>query len=226
MTAPPTTGLPGREELSPAEMLRRAGEFRDFAARRRTVRAFDTRPVARELIAECLAAAGTAPSGANQQPWHFVAISDPAVKQRIRVAAEEEERQFYERRATDEWLAALEPLGTDWQKPFLETAPWLIAIFVQKWGRAEGGGKMKHYYPTESVGIATGILITALHTAGLATLTHTPSPMGFLNGILGRPADTERPFLLLVTGYPAPGARVPAIERKTPEQVSSWFEPS
>ena len=226
MTAPPTTELAGHEELSPTEMLRRAREFREFAARRRTVRAFDTRPVARELIAECLAAAGTAPSGANQQPWHFVAISDPAVKQRIRVAAEDEERQFYERRATDEWLAALQPLGTDWQKPFLETAPWLIAIFVQKWGRAADGAKVKHYYPTESVGIATGILITALHTAGLATLTHTPSPMGFLNDILGRPADTERPFLLLVTGYPAPGARVPAIERKTPGQVSSWFEPS
>jgi nitroreductase len=225
VNAPPTTDLPGREELSPAEMLRRAREFQEFAARRRTVRAFDTRPVARELVAECLAAAGTAPSGANQQPWHFVAISDPAVKQRIRVAAEAEERQFYERRATDEWLAALEPLGTDWQKPFLETAPWLIAIFVQKWGRAEGGGKVKHYYPAESVGIATGILITALHGAGLATLTHTPSPMGFLNEILGRPADTERPFLLLVTGYPAPGVRVPAIERKAPGQVSSWFEP-
>ena len=129
------------------------------------------------------------------------------------------------RRATDKWLAALEPLGTDWRKPFLETAPWLVAIFVQKWGRAADGAKVKHYYPTESVGIATGILITALHSAGLATLTHTPSPMGFLNEILGHPADTERPFLLLVTGYPAPGARVPAIERKTPQQVSSWFEP-
>ena len=151
-----------------------------------------------------------------------MAISDPAVKQRIRVAAEEEERQFYERRATDEWLAALEPLGTDWQKPFLETAPWLIAIFVQKWGRAADGARVKHYYPTESVGIATGILITALHTAGLATLTHTPSPMGFLNEILGRPADAERPFLLLVVGQPAEGARVPAIERRPLAAIASW----
>ena len=132
MTGPPTIELAGHEELPPAEMLRRAREFRELAARRRTVRAFDSRPVAREVIAECLAAAGTAPSGANQQPWHFAAIADPAVKQRIRVAAEEEERQFYERRATDEWLAALQPLGTDWRKPFLETAPWLVAIFVQK----------------------------------------------------------------------------------------------
>ncbi len=222
MTEPQTMPLPDDRILPEQEMLRRACEFRELAARRRTVRAFDSRPVARELIAECIAAAGTAPSGANQQPWHFVAISDPAVKQRIRVAAEEEERQFYERRATDEWLAALEPLGTDWQKPFLQTAPWLIAIFVQKWGRAADGARVKHYYPTESVGIATGILITALHTAGLATLTHTPSPMGFLNEILGRPADAERPFLLLVVGQPAEGARVPAIERRPLAAIASW----
>ena len=223
MTETRTMPLPDGRILPEQEMLRRAREFRELAARRRTVRAFDSRPVARELIAECIAAAGTAPSGANQQPWHFVAISDPAVKQRIRVAAEEEERQFYERRATDEWLAALEPLGTDWQKPFLETAPWLIAIFVQKWGRTADGARVKHYYPTESVGIATGILITALHTAGLATLTHTPSPMGFLNEILGRPADSERPFLLLVAGHPAPGAQVPDIERKPLTAISTWF---
>ena len=222
MTEAQTMPLPDDRILPEQEMLRRAREFRELAARRRTVRAFDSRPVARELIAECIAAAGTAPSGANQQPWHFVAISDPAVKQRIRVAAEEEEREFYERRATDEWLAALEPLGTDWQKPFLETAPWLIAIFVQKWGRAADGARVKHYYPTESVGIATGILITALHTAGLATLTHTPSPMGFLNEILGRPADAERPFLLLVVGQPAEGARVPAIERRPLAAIASW----
>jgi nitroreductase len=222
MTETRTMPLPDRRILPEQEMLRRAREFRELAARRRTVRAFDSRPVARELIEECIAAAGTAPSGANQQPWHFVAVSDPTVKQRIRVAAEEEERQFYERRATDEWLAALEPLGTDWQKPFLETAPWLIAIFAQKWGRAADGRRVKHYYPTESVGIATGILITALHTAGLATLTHTPSPMGFLNEILGRPADAERPFLLLVVGQPAEGARVPAIERRPLAVIASW----
>jgi hypothetical protein len=144
------------------------------------------------------------------------------VKRRIREAAEAEEREFYERRAPEEWLEALKPIGTDWHKPFLETAPWLIAIFVRKWGRGPDGRKVKHYYPAESVGIATGLLITALHTAGLATLTHTPSPMGFLNEILGRPADAERPFLLLVAGHPADGARVPAIERKGLAAISSW----
>jgi nitroreductase len=188
----------------------------------RTVRDFDPRPVPRAVIEQCIGAAGSAPSGANQQPWYFVAISDAGVKRRIRIAAEAEEREFYERRATEEWLAALEPIGTDWRKPFLETAPWLIAIFVRKWGRDETGQKVKHYYPTESVGIATGVLITALHVAGLATLTHTPSPMGFLSEILGRPADSERPFLLLVAGHPAAGARVPAIERKPREAISSW----
>ena len=144
------------------------------------------------------------------------------MKRRIREAAEAEEREFYERRAPEEWLAALRPIGTEWRKPFLETAPWLIAIFVRKWGREPDGSKVKHYYPTESVGIATGLLITALHTAGLATLTHTPSPMGFLNEVLGRPADAERPFLLLVTGHPASAARVPAIERKPLNAIASW----
>lgn len=223
MSAHPTVALPPQSEVPDVERLRAAREFHALMQRRRTVRDFDARPVPRELIAECIAAAGTAPSGANQQPWHFVAVADPAVKRRIRIAAEEEERQFYERRASDEWLEALAPLGTDWRKPFLETAPWLIAIFVQKWGRAPDGTKVKHYYPAESVGIATGLLITALHTAGLATLTHTPSPMGFLNGILGRPADAERPFLLLVTGHAAPGTRVPDIARKPPESITSWF---
>jgi len=206
------------------ELLRRAQEFRDRVQRRRTVRDFDPRPVPREVIEACIAAAGTAPSGANQQPWHFVAISDPDVKRRIRIAAEAEEREFYERRAPQEWLDALRPIGTDWHKPFLETAPWLIAIFVQKWGRDADGRKVKHYYPAESVGIATGMLITALHSAGLATLTHTPSPMGFLNEILGRPEDAERPFLLLVAGHPAADARVPAIERKPVEAIASWIE--
>jgi hypothetical protein len=149
-------------------------------------------------------------------------VSDSDVKRRIRVAAEAEEREFYERRAPDEWLHALKPIGTDWHKPFLEAAPWLIAIFVQKWGRDAAGGKVKHYYPAESVGIATGLLVAALHTAGLATLTHTPSPMGFLNEILNRPPDAERPFLLLVVGHPADGARVPAIERKALATISSW----
>jgi nitroreductase len=205
-------------------MLRRAQDFQTLMQRRRTVRDFDSRPVSREVIGACIAAAGTAPSGANQQPWHFVAVSDPDVKRRIRIAAEAEEREFYERRAPEEWLDALRPIGTDWHKPFLETAPWLIAIFVRKWGRAADGSKVKHYYPAESVGIATGLLITALHSAGLATLTHTPSPMGFLNEILGRPADAERPFLLLVVGHPAADARVPAIERKEPSAIMTWVE--
>jgi nitroreductase len=223
MSEPRTIPLPDQRRLSDEASLRAAREFDALMQLRRTVRDFDARPVAREVIEHCIAAAGTAPSGANQQPWHFVAVSDPGVKQRIRVAAEAEEREFYERRAPEEWLDALKPIGTDWQKPYLEAAPWLIAIFVQKWGRADDGGKVKHYYPAESVGIATGMLITALHTAGLATLTHTPSPMGFLNEILGRPADVERPFLLLVVGHPAQGTRVPAIERKSLAAISSWL---
>jgi len=224
VTDPATIPLPGLEPLLEPEMLRRAQDFHALVHRRRTVRDFDPRAVPREVIAACIAAAGTAPSGANQQPWHFVAVSAPDVKRRIRLAAEAEEREFYERRAPEEWLDALRPIGTDWHKSFLETAPWLIAIFVQKWGRAADGSKVKHYYPSESVGIATGLLITALHSAGLATLTHTPSPMGFLNEILGRPADAERPFLLLVVGHPAADARVPAIERKEPSAIMTWVE--
>jgi nitroreductase len=219
MTNRPTISLPDARRLSEDDMLRRAEEFRDLMRSRRSVRDFSPRPVPREVIEACIAAAGTAPSGANQQPWHFAAVSDPDVKRRI---AEAEEREFYERRAPQEWLEALQPIGTDWRKPFLENAPWLIAILVRRWGRAADGSKVKHYYPTESVGIATGLLITALHTAGLATLTHTPSPMGFLNEILARPAEDERPFLLLVVGHPAEGARVPAIERKPLESIASW----
>jgi nitroreductase len=224
VTDPATIPLPSPDPLPEPEMLRHAQDFHALMQRRRTVRDFDPRPVPREVIAACIAAAGTAPSGANQQPWHFVAVSEPDAKRRIRLAAEAEEREFYERRAPEEWLTALQPIGTDWHKPFLETAPWLIAIFVQKWGRAADGSKVKHYYPAESVGIATGLLITALHSAGLATLTHTPSPMGFLNEILGRPADAERPFLLLVVGHPAADARVPAIERKDPAAIVTWIE--
>jgi nitroreductase len=223
MADAPTIPLPDGRRLSDVDALRAARDFHALMQTRRTVRDFDGRFVPQEVIEACIAAAGTAPSGANQQPWHFVAVSDPAVKRRIREAAEAEEREFYERRAPEEWLQALQPIGTDWHKPFLETAPWLIAIFVRKWGRDEVGGKVKHYYPAESVGIATGILITALHTAGLATLTHTPSPMGFLNEILGRPADAERPFLLLVVGHAAADARVPAIERKPIDGISSWI---
>jgi nitroreductase len=203
-------------------MLSRASNFRAEVSRRRTVRDFADRFVPRALIEECLRAAGTAPSGANLQPWHFVAVSDPAMKARIRAAAEVEEREFYAHRAPPEWLAALEPLGTDENKPFLETAPWLIAVFVQKYGLGTGGRRVANYYATESVGLATGILVTALHYAGLATLTHTPSPMGFLNEILGRP-PSERPFLLLVTGYPAPGATVPDIGRKALDEIATFY---
>jgi nitroreductase len=180
---------------------------------RRTVRHFSDRPVAREVIDQCLLTAGGAPSGANLQPWHFVVVGDPAVKRRIREAAEEEEREFYAHRAPQEWLDALAPLGTDANKPFLETAAYLIAIFAQSYGMLPDGRKVKNYYVQESVGIATGMLITAVHLAGLASLTHTPSPMRFLNAILNRPAN-EKPFLLLVVGHPAADAMVPDITKK------------
>ncbi|MCE7980472.1 MAG: nitroreductase family protein [Caldilinea sp. CFX5] len=204
-----------------AEMQARASAFYDEMRRRRTVRDFSDRPVPRSVIEACLRTAGTAPSGANQQPWHFVAVSDPAIKSRIRQAAEAEEREFYERRASQEWLDALAPLGTDANKPFLAIAPYLIAIFAETYGMGADGGKIKHYYVTESVGIATGLLIAALHHAGLVTLTHTPSPMGFLNEILGRPTN-ERPFLLLVVGYPAENAQVPAITKKALEEIATF----
>jgi nitroreductase len=211
-------------ELPEAEMRQRATEIREELQRRRTVRHFSDRPVPREIIEECLRAAGTAPSGANLQPWHFVVVSDPAVKRQIRVAAEEEEREFYNGRATQEWLDALAPLGTDAHKPFLEVAPYLIAIFAQSYGLLPDGRKVKNYYVTESVGIATGMLITALHHSGLATLTHTPSPMGFLNAILGRP-ENERPFLLLVAGYPTLDAHVPAFAsfKKALDEIATFI---
>jgi nitroreductase len=202
-------------------MLRRAESFAGELRRRRTVRAFSDRPVSRDLIERCLWAAGSAPSGANQQPWHFVAVSDAAVKRQIREAAEAEEREFYHGRAPDDWLEALAPLGTDEDKPFLERAPWLIAIFAQRYGLGPGGRRVKHYYVMESVGIATGMLITALHHAGLATLTHTPSPMDFLNRILERP-DNEKPFLLLVAGHPAVDARVPVIAKKGLDELATF----
>lgn len=204
------------------EMRRRARAFYESSRRRRTVRMFSDAPVPREAIEDCLRAAGTAPSGANLQPWRFVVVSDPAVKRRIRVAAEEEEREFYAAKAPREWLDALAPLGTDANKPFLESAPYLVAIFAQSYAALPDGRRVKNYYVTESVGIATGILITALHTVGLATLTHTPSPMGFLNGILGRP-DNERPFLLLVVGYPAADCVVPDIGKKPLSEVATFI---
>ncbi|MDH3840981.1 MAG: nitroreductase family protein [Chromatiales bacterium] len=205
--------LAGFPDYSDEEMLQRARAFHSQIARRRTVRHFSDRPVPRALIDECLQAAGSAPSGANLQPWHFTVVTDPKLKKKIREAAEEQERHFYDHRASDEWLEALAPLGTDEHKPYLEIAPCLIAIFSQPYHREPDGTKVKHYYPAESVGIATGFLIAALHDAGLATLTHTPSPMGFLNEVLGRPPH-ERAFLLLVVGFPAEDATVPAIERK------------
>jgi iodotyrosine deiodinase len=214
--------LSGYREYTPDEMRARAAAFRAEMQRRRTVRAFADRAVPREVIEQCLLAAGTAPNGANLQPWHFVVVGDPATKRRIRAAAESEEREFYRGRAPQEWLDALAHLGTDEHKPFLETAPFLIAIFAQSYGVLPDGRRVKNYYVTESVGIATGILITGLHHAGLATLTHTPSPMGFLTRILGRPAN-ERPFLLLVVGYPAEDAQAPAITKKPLEQIASFL---
>jgi iodotyrosine deiodinase len=220
MTQPQYLPLPYRE-YPVAEMAQRAADFYAEMRRRRSVRHFSDRPVPREVIEECLRAAGTAPSGANMQPWHFVAVSDPAVKRRIRLAAEERERAFYARRASQAWLDALAPLGTDARKPFLETAPYLIAIFAQRYGLAADGSRIPHYYVRTSVGIATGILITALHHAGLATLTYTPSPMGFLREILGRPLN-ERPILLVVTGYPAAGARVPEVGKKPLSEIATF----
>ena len=216
----PTIPLDRYREYPVAEMRERVANFYADVDRRRTVREFSNRPVPIDIIETALKAANTAPSGANLQPWHFVVISGPETKKKIREAAEVEEREFYEHRASEEWLAALEPLGTDSNKPFLETAPYLIAVFLQKFGKLEDGRKVKHYYPVESTGLACGMLITALHTAGLATLTHTPSPMKFLNEILGRPSS-ERPFLLLVAGYPADDAEVPDISRKPLEEFVS-----
>jgi len=219
----PTIPLEQYCEYPVDEMRQRLEEFYADVQRRRTVREFSDRPVPRDIIEKALMAANTAPSGANLQPWHFAVVSGPGTKKKIREAAEIEEREFYEHRASEEWLAALEPLGTDDQKPFLETAPYLIAVFLQKFGELPDGRKVKHYYPVESTGLATGILITALHRAGLATLTHTPSPMKFLNEILGRP-KSERPFLLLVVGYPADDARVPDIRRKPLEDFASFVD--
>ncbi len=210
----PTIALPAYREFPLEEMRSRLSEFQGDVQRRRTVRDFSARPVPRDIIEMALQAAGSAPSGANLQPWHFVVVSDAGKKRQIRIAAEREEKEFYQRRASAEWLAALAPLGTDTRKPFLEIAPYLIVVFMQKTGVLPDGRKVKHYYPAESTGLATGILITALHRAGLVLLTHTPSPMGFLNELLDRP-KRERPFLLLVVGYPAKDAMVPDIHRKT-----------
>ena len=219
----PTIPLANYREFPIEEMRVRLKEFYRDLDRRRTVREFSERPVPRDIIETALKTANTAPSGANLQPWHFCVVSGAATKKKIREAAEVEEREFYEHRASQDWLEALAPLGTDDQKPFLETAPYLIAVFLQKFAELPDGRKVKHYYPAESTGLATGMLIAALHRAGLATLTHTPSPMKFLNEILGRP-KSERPFLLLVVGYPADDARVPDISRKELDEFTSWVE--
>ncbi len=216
--------LIGFQRYSESEIAARAAAFYEGIRRRRTVREFSPRPVPRAAIEAALLAAGTAPSGANLQPWHFVVIADANIKRRIRIAAEAEESAFYSGRAPKEWLEALAPLGTDEHKPFLETAPYLIAIFAQKFALLPGGRRIKHYYVSESVGIASGLLIAALHTAGLATLTHTPSPMGFLNEICGRP-EHEKPYLLLVAGYPADDCKTPKAARikKPLAEISTWL---
>jgi iodotyrosine deiodinase len=207
----------------PDDVARRASEeLLALMLRRRSVRQFAPDPVPRELIENALRTAGTAPSGANQQPWSFVVIADEAVKQRVREAAEHEERLLYSRRASEEYLRAIEPIGTDAVKTHITDAPYLIVVLEQPWGLEPDGTKRKHYYVRESVGIAVGLLITALHTAGLATLTHAPSPMGFLKEILGRP-ENERPFLLLPVGYPADGAVVPTLEKKPLEEIATFI---
>lgn len=221
MTEPRFIPLPDWREYPVDEMRRRAAEFLAELRRRRTVRQFSNRPVPREIIEDAIRAAGSAPSGANLQPWHFVVIGDGALKAKIRLAAEAEEHDFYQGRAPAEWLEALAPLGTDEHKEYLETAPWLIAIFARRYSTNDAGRKVHHYYVSESVGIATGFLIAALHHTGLATLTHTPSPMGFLSEILARPVE-EKPYLLLVTGYPAPDATVPDIGKRPLEEIATF----
>jgi nitroreductase len=214
--------LASYREYPVAAMLERSREFADEMQRRRTVRQFSDRPVPRALIENCIETAGTAPSGAHQQPWHFVVISDPAVKRAIRDAAEAAEAEFYATAPAD-WLAALAPLGTDAHKPYLESAPYLIAVFAERYGLGSDGTRQPHYYVSESVGIATGFLLAALHHAGLATLTHTPNPMGFLNRVLERPAN-ERAVMLVVAGYPAGDARVPDLTRKPLSAIATFRE--
>jgi nitroreductase len=221
MTHPRFVPAPKMDNRSDAELLRRAQEFHEVMRQRRTIRDFSDRPVSREVIEYCIRAAGTAPSGANLQPWHFVAVSDPVVKHEIGIAAEKEEKEFYAHRAPKAWLEALAPLGTDSNKPFLEIAPWLIAVFAQPFRILPDGTRSPTYYAIESVGIATGILVTAVHSCGLVSLTHTPSPMGFLNRILKRPSY-EKPFVLLVVGHPAENALVPDIGRKPLDEISSF----
>lgn len=220
--------LTGYDLTVPAAVMEtRAAEYLSLAKRRRSVRSFSDRAVPKKVIEDCIRVAGTAPSGANQQPWHFVAVSEAAKKREIRIAAEKEEYEFYHNRAPQAWLDALAPIGTDDQKPFLEVAPWLIGIFAESYGREESeptqqGGGGKRYYVSESVGIATGMLISALNHCGLATLTHTPSPMKFLNELLGRPSN-ERPYLLLVVGFPSDDCEVPRLKKKSLEDLATFL---
>ncbi|MBO6769729.1 MAG: nitroreductase family protein [Erythrobacter sp.] len=206
------------------ESIARAQALRDRLKQRRTCRYFSDEPVPRAVIEAAIEAAGTAPNGANHQPWHFAVVSSPGKKRALREAAEEEERNFYAGKASEEWLEALAPLGTDEDKPFLETAPWLIVVFAQRKGGIEEDGKTQNYYVNESVGIACGMLIATLHEAGLATLTHTPSPMGFLRELCGRP-DYEKPLMVIVVGHPEEGATVPAhaLKKKPLTQIASWL---
>jgi iodotyrosine deiodinase len=216
--------LPDRVQLDSNEAVKAAEAFLAYMRKRHSVRQFSARDVPEAVICACIAAAGTAPSGANHQPWHFAAIANPGMKARIRDAAEAEERSFYAGGAGDEWLAALEPIGTGVSKPHLTDAPWLIVVFAQRWGLTEEGERYKNYYVPESVGIATGLLITAIHHAGLVCLEHTPNPMSFLNEMLGRPAQ-EKPVMILPVGYPADDATVPAVakRKKAFEVIASVF---
>lgn len=207
-----TNRLPDRAEMTDAEMQIAARAFYDKMRQRHTVRDYIDRPVPRAVIEDCIRTAGSAPSGANHQPWHFVAISDPVMKQRIRAEAEEEERRFYEGGGGDEWIKALEPIGTTADKPHLTIAPWLIVVFAQRWGEFDDGTRFKNYYVPESVNIATGFLLAALHHAGLCSLTHTPNPMKFLNEALGRPAS-EKPTMIIAIGHPAEDATVPTVAK-------------
>ncbi len=222
MAKPTFIPLTQYEEFPVEEMRRRARAFHEQLSKRRTVRDFSDRPVPRDIIEECLLSAGTAPSGANQQPWHFAVVTEATIKKKIREAAEEEERAFYSGRAPDAWLEALSHLGTDEHKPFLEIAPYLIVVFAQNHGVKPDGSTYKHYYVSESVGLATGMLIAAVHNAGLVSLTHTPSPMNFLNEVLHR-SSHERAFLVLVVGYPADDVKVPKIEKKTLEDIATFY---
>lgn len=203
------------------EMRERAAAFYEEMNQRRSVRDFSDRPVPRALIEYAIRTAGTAPSGAHRQPWTFAAVDDADLKREIRLAVEEEEKKNYDKRMTDEWLQALHPIGTDWRKPFLETVPWIVVCFAQSYGLDEDGEKVKHYYVQESVGIACGLFIAALHRMGLATLTHTPAPMRFLTDILNRPSN-ERPFILFPIGFPAADASVPDLERKPLDEIVQW----